>query len=115
PMRSMSLFLLAASCAAFVGACTPPGAAANKSTAPRGAATCDAASLSLAPTTVVGSLDGKPVTFADLGPELQKAEERAHRDYCDTLYANRRMALDNYVAEKLVGAAATKAGVTEEE
>jgi protein-disulfide isomerase len=71
---------------------------------------CEGASLALAPETVVGSLNGTPVTIKDLGPELEKVETKALRDYCDAVDTTRRQAFDNYVTEKLVDAEAKAAG-----
>lgn len=96
---------------AVVG-CAQPGA---KAPTPGLKATCAEASLALADTTVVGTFNGTPVTYKELGPELARAEERALRAYCDAVYTTRSIALDNHVTENLVEAEAKKAGVTAEE
>ncbi|MBI1944471.1 MAG: thioredoxin domain-containing protein [Deltaproteobacteria bacterium] len=77
----------------------------------RAATTCAEASLALAPETVVGTLDGATIKLADLGDEARRAEEKALWEYCDAVHGLRSRALDAYVTEQLVNAAAAKAGV----
>jgi protein-disulfide isomerase len=73
-----------------------------------GALRCASASLALAPDTVVGEVNGKPITIKDLGDEVAKAEGRALREYCDAVHQARAGALDGYVTKELVEAAAAK-------
>jgi protein-disulfide isomerase len=87
----------------------------SPSSAPGLKASCADASLALADTTVVGTFNGQPVTFKDLGPEARRAEERALRTYCDAIYTTRSVALDNHVTEALVEAEAKKAGLSADE
>jgi len=87
----------------------------SPSSAPGLKASCADASLALADTTIVGTFNGQPVTFKDLGPEARRAEERALRTYCDAIYTTRSVALDNHVTEALVEAEAKKAGLSADE
>jgi protein-disulfide isomerase len=106
-MRKIALLALAAA-----AACTTPEKISPTASTTKAATTCDGASLSIANETVIGTVDGKPVTFGDLGPEAQQAEKAALYAYCDTVYANRARMLDNYVTQKLVEKAAEKSGKT---
>lgn len=80
-----------------------------------GKTSCDAASLALTDDVVVGTFNGKPVTYKDLGPELRTAEQKALRSYCDTVAGSRNIAFDNHVTKILVDEAAKKAGVSTED
>jgi protein-disulfide isomerase len=102
----MRTFALIAAAVAALAGCSTPEKVQNKGAA----TTCAAASLALPPETIVGSVDGKPITLADLGPEAQQAEQQALWEYCDNVYAQRARALDGYVTQKLVERAAAAAG-----
>ena len=113
-MNRVTLTSLLAACA-FAAACpaSTSGSEARPGTsaaAHGGKGGCEGASLALDPTTVVGSLDGMPITMKDLGAEVASAESKALRSYCDGLEAARHAALESYVNEKLVAAAAGAAG-----
>lgn len=96
-------------------ACTGATTTASKPFTGPGKTSCDEASLALTDEAVVATFNGKPVTYKDLGPEVRAAEQKALRSYCDTVASSRSMALDNHVMESLVGDAAKKAGVTNDE
>lgn len=76
---------------------------------------CAGASLALPEATVVGKLDGKPITVKDLGADAAAAERKALYEYCDAVHATRAQALDGYVTEQLVQKAAAAAGKTADE
>ncbi len=80
-----------------------------------GATSCDSASLAIADEAVVGSFNGKTVTYKDLGADLKKAEQKALRQYCDAVAGTRRIAFENHVTEALVTAEAKKANQTNDE
>lgn len=106
---ALSLLVLAGACAQ--GTAAKPAA----SSAGRAAASCEQASLALPEDAVVAELEGQKITAKDLGPELAAAEQKALREYCAGIDQNRRMALDNYVTERLVKKAAAAAGKGEDE
>lgn len=85
---------------------TPTAPTPTPEPLPAGAHPCDGARLQLAPGTVVATLDGKEVTAADLGKEIDQAATQAHRTYCDTIAKIREGALENYVDEQLIEKAA---------
>jgi protein-disulfide isomerase len=71
---------------------------------------CAGAALTLAPGTVVARVDGADVRVEELGEELAAAEAQALREYCQGVTQAREAALDNYLQEKLLTAAAAAAG-----
>ncbi len=96
---------------------TPPVAAAPKPTTPTtpaaagaGAANCEAARFVLDPGAVVAKLGDKQLLASDLGPDLAKSEAAALRTYCDQVASLRKQALDNAIDDRLLDAAAAKAG-----
>jgi protein-disulfide isomerase len=97
-----SLHLMGAGCTLNRSALPSSGSAKSS---------CADASLALDDGTVVGQFEGKPVTYADLGPELKRAEQKALHQYCDAVASARRIALDNHVTEALVTAKASAAGI----
>ena len=110
-MLKRALPFLVASAAAVVFACTMPAKTAVATPTPTGhAVNCAGASLALPDDTVVGKLDGQPITVKDLGADAQSAERKALFEYCDAVSSARNTALDNYVVEKLVAKAAKAAG-----
>lgn len=102
--RAPHLALFVAACASIAAACSTP---AQVPAPPLARATsCAAASLALPPEHVVATLSGKAVTVKDLGDELQKAEGKALREYCEAVHAARAGALDGYMTQQLVEGAA---------
>jgi protein-disulfide isomerase len=107
---------LAAASAIFAAAlailaCTTPAKTAAATPKAGGhAVDCAGASLALPEDTVVGKLDGQPITLKDLGPDAKSAEQKALFEYCDAVFSSRQNALDNYVVEHLVDKAAKAAG-----
>ena len=95
--------------------CTAGATSTTKPFTGTGKTSCDGASLALTDDAVVGQFNGKPVTYKDLGSELRTAEQKALRSYCDSVASTRSIAFDNHVTEALVGDAAKKAGVSNEE
>jgi protein-disulfide isomerase len=95
--------------ASTTGTTVRAGPSAGKSTG------CDGARLSLEPGAVVATVGGEPVTVEKLGGDLQVAEERALRSYCDAVSEARRAALENHVNDLLVERAAKKEGMTPQE
>jgi protein-disulfide isomerase len=111
--RSLSAVLGVTLVSALVGVgCVQNKAAAPAPGAPK--ASCVEASLALADDTVIGSFDGKALTYKDLGDDVKKAEQKALHQYCDAVASARRVALENHVTDTLVQAEATKAGVEKE-
>jgi protein-disulfide isomerase len=107
---SLLVFSTAALMSGLTGACasgTPAGAGPVR----LGVTACGGAAFARTDDTIVATLDGAPVTFKDLGVEAKKAEDQALKTYCTQVSSVRRQALDNYITEKLVKAAAQKAGV----
>lgn len=100
---------------AGLAACTTTDKVATPASGTARAVDCAGASLALANDTVVGKLDGKPITYGDLGPDAAAAERRALHEYCDAVHATRNQALDGYVTEKLVEKAAAAAGMSADE
>jgi protein-disulfide isomerase len=100
----------AAQPAAAVAPPTPAPAPVPAVPVPAGTHPCDAARLALAPDAVVATLDGKDVLFRELGKEAEQAESQALRSYCDSIAKIREGALENLVDERLIDAAAGKAG-----
>jgi protein-disulfide isomerase len=110
----MNRLLPASAACALLIACQSQQAAVEQPASPAVARTapkkCDEANLALAPTDIVGSVDGKPITAAELGPELAEAERSALRSYCGSVHSARTMALENHVRELLVDKKASAAG-----
>jgi len=77
-----------------------------------GAPSCEAARFELGPDTVIARLGEQELKSSDLGPELAKAEAAALRTYCDQVSNMRKQALDDAIDDRLLTAAATKAGFT---
>ena len=90
--------------------CTTAEKASNAGTTARHAVDCAGASLAVPETDVVGTLDGKPITYGQLGKQVVDAERKALYEYCDAVYAARSAALDNHVVDQLVERAAQAAG-----
>lgn len=86
------------------------GPVAARAPVPAGASACDQAALTLAPGSVVGSVEGVDIKVEDLGPELITAEAKALRQYCGEVARARETVLDNMIQQKLLTAAAEKAG-----
>jgi protein-disulfide isomerase len=98
----------------LVSALVGVGCVQNKAAAPAPGApktSCAEASLALGDDAVVGSFDGKTLTYKDLGDDVKKAEKKALHQYCDAVASARRIALENHVTDTLVQAEAAKAGV----
>lgn len=110
----ISLFAVAGLSAFALSGC-PAAAGQQAQRAGGGAVSCDAAAFTISDDTVVGSFNGKNVTYKDLGPEVKKAEMKALRGYCDAVAGTRRIAFDNHVTESLVSDAAKKANLTNED
>ena len=107
-MRSLYLFAVAA-IVSSLSACTTPEKASTGTTSRR-ATDCAGASLALEDASVVGTLQGKPVTYGELGKEVAAAEKKALFEYCDAVFGARSAALDNYVTDQVVEKAAQAAG-----
>lgn len=88
----------------------PSGPPAQLAVAAPGASLCEQASLRLAPGSVVAQVDGADVKVEELGEQLAQAENRALRTYCSEVARVREAALDNLVQQKVLTAAAEKAG-----
>lgn len=88
----------------------PTGPAAQRQTAAPGASLCEQASLALAPGSTVAQVDGAEIKLEELGDQLAQAENRALRTYCSEVARVRETALDNLVQQKVLTAAAEKAG-----
>lgn len=88
----------------------PSGPPAKLAQAQPGSSLCEQASLRLEPGSVVAQLDGQDIKLEDLGEQLAQAENRALRQYCSEVARVREAALDNYVQQKVLTAAAEKAG-----
>lgn len=99
---------------ALAGCSTTESSTAAPSAPARSASTCAEASLALPQDTVVATIGGQPVKLSELGDEAKRAEEKALWEYCDAVFATRSRALEGYATEKLVEAAAAKAGVEPE-
>ena len=80
-----------------------------------GKKSCDEASLALTDEAVVGTFNGKSVTYKELGPEIRAAEQKALRTYCDAVAGSRNIAFDNHVTEALLTEVSKKAGMSNEE
>lgn len=128
----MSLRTLLSTAALLLVACLPergkapegrPGAAASPASPattapavvrrpppPPGSSLCEQVALTLPSDTVVARVDGQDVKIADLGDQLAQAEARALRTYCTEVARVREMALDSIIQQKVVTAAAEKAG-----
>lgn len=78
--------------------------------APPGSSLCEQSALRFEPGTVVARVEGQDIKFEDLGPELAQAENRALRTYCGEVARVREAALDNLIQQKVLTAAADKAG-----
>ncbi len=72
---------------------------------------CAAASLSLAPQTVVARVNGAPVTVESLGVEAAEMEKQALGDYCRQIQKIRDGAVRMAVEEKLLQTAAAAQGL----
>lgn len=83
---------------------------ASAGTSARRAIDCLGASLAVDDADVVGTLDGKTITYAELGKELAAAEKKALFEYCDAVYAARSAALDSHVTDQLIEKAAKAGG-----
>ncbi|MCC7107725.1 MAG: thioredoxin domain-containing protein [Deltaproteobacteria bacterium] len=111
PNPKLALVGATALALASLSACsTTESKAAPVAAAARVATSCAQASLALPADAVIGSIDGKAVKISDLGDELRRAEEKALWEYCDAVSGTRSRALEGYATEKLVEAAAAKAG-----
>ncbi|MCP4500622.1 MAG: thioredoxin domain-containing protein [Deltaproteobacteria bacterium] len=124
-LSSSSLVLALASVMAFVAACpttvttakpaavaAPAAVTVGKVAAKTG---CDQASLAVDGSTVVATVNGKNVTYADLGPEVVAGEQKALRDYCKAVHELRSRALENAVIENLLSKDAKAANKTVDE
>ena len=94
---------------------TPGSAAADPATPPvvakTGASGCEAADLSLDPTTVVAKVGDKEIKMSDLDPAAADAESQALRRYCSELARVRQAATDAAVENALLEDAAKAQGV----
>lgn len=113
-MRTSVLSVLTALTACTTISCTTADKASTGAVA-RHAVDCAGASLALEDTHVLGTLDGKTVTFADLGKELASNEQRALHAYCDAVHAARSSAFDSYVTDRILAKAAAGASKPVEE
>ncbi|MDC0673790.1 thioredoxin domain-containing protein [Nannocystis radixulma] len=96
--------------AAAAAAKAPSGPPAMRAAATPGSSLCEQASLKLAPGSVVAQIDGVDVKLEDLGDQLAQAENKALRQYCGEVARVREAALDSFVQQKVLTAAAEKAG-----
>lgn len=76
---------------------------------------CDQASLAVDGSTVVATVNGKKVTYADLGPEVIAGEQKALREYCKAVHGLRSRALENAVIESLLAKDASAKNQTVDE
>jgi protein-disulfide isomerase len=90
----------------------PSGPPAQRATPAPGSSLCEQASLALKPGSVVATIDGVDVKIEELNENLAQAENRALRTYCGEVAKVREAALDNFVQQKVLTAAAEKAGKT---
>lgn len=88
----------------------PSGPPAMRAPTAPGSSLCEQASLKLAPGSVVAHIDGVDVKLEDLGDQLAQAENKALRQYCSEVSRVRDAALENFVQQKVLTAAAEKAG-----
>lgn len=88
----------------------PSGPPAMRAAAAPGSSLCEQASLKLAPGSVVAQVNGVDVKLEDLGEQLTQAENKALRTYCSEVARVREAALENLVQQKVLTAAAEKAG-----
>lgn len=86
------------------------GPVAARAPIPPGTSGCEQAALRLAPGAVVGTINGAEIKVEDLGDQLVQAESKALRDYCSQVAGAREAALDNLIQQKVLTAAAEKAG-----
>jgi protein-disulfide isomerase len=108
-MRLLSL-VASSTIVLSLAACTTPEKATTSTAGGKHAVDCAGASLAVTDADVVGTLDGKPITYGALGKEIAAAEKKALYEYCDAVYAARSQALDAYVTDQLVEKAAAAAG-----
>ena len=99
-----------AAAASAAGPKASPGPVAARAPIPPGSSACEQAALRLAPGSVVGSVEGVEIKLEDLGADLASAESKALRQYCSEVARVREAALDNLVQQKILTAAAEKAG-----
>lgn len=71
---------------------------------------CGAAALELPAETVVARVDGKDITFADLGEDALDAERKAQSEYCSEVQRVRSAAVARAVDDALLAKAAEAAG-----
>lgn len=71
---------------------------------------CSDADLSLPASMEIGTVDGATIKVSDLGREAVDAEKEARREYCNQLDRIRAGALQQAIDDKLLTAAAKKAG-----
>jgi protein-disulfide isomerase len=77
---------------------------------PPGTSLCEQSAIRFEPNTVVARVEGKDITIEEIGADLASAESRALRTYCGEVARVREAALDNMIQQKLLTAAAEKAG-----
>ncbi len=82
---------------------TPPTAAGS-------GGGCSEADLSLPTSMVVGKVNGETISVSDFADEAVDAEQEARREYCNQVDRIRSSALQRAIDDKLLAAAATKAG-----
>jgi protein-disulfide isomerase len=115
--------LLAAGCARPIEGAGAPSTAtpttATPSAAPATAGmakgACADAALTMAPATVIATVNGKTVTAADLGPGLIRREEQLLRTYCEEVAKSRTIGLENLLADRVLQAKAEAAGKSVED
>jgi protein-disulfide isomerase len=94
---------------AFAGQKTTEPAPARAAVDPAAGA-CAQASLALPADAVIATIDGTPLTFADLGEGAARAEADALRTYCQAVATARQDALNNAIDKQLIERAAKAAG-----
>jgi protein-disulfide isomerase len=80
-----------------------------------GASNCDGARFNLSDDQVVGTLEGKPITYKDLGTNIKAAERKAWRMYCNAVADARAAALRDKAEERIIKAAAAAKNMSEGE
>ena len=101
---------VAAAAKSEAGPKASPGPVAARAPIPPGSSACEQAALRLAPGSVVARVEGVDIKVEDLGEQLAQAETKALRAYCGEVSRVRELALDNLIQQKVLTAAAEKAG-----
>lgn len=96
--------------AAILSACT-----SNRGAGPSAKGASRAAATELDPSLTVASIDGIPLTAAELDKHVSEALRRAEKEHSERVHGIRREGLEQLVAERLMNLEAGARGITPEE